>query len=69
MGPKLRYPTVHTITYYMTVFVVRSASLLQTLGMFKLPPGCLSFGPIEKDLMFFVTSACARRTGAAACAT
>ena len=27
---------------------------------------CLSFGPIEKYLMFFVTSACARRTGAAA---
>ncbi len=27
---------------------------------------CLSFGSIEKYLMFFVTSACARRTGAAA---
>ena len=29
--------------------------------------GCLSFGPIEKNIMFFATSACARRTGAAAC--
>ena len=28
--------------------------------------GCLSFGPIEKDTVFFVTLACARRTGAAA---
>ena len=27
--------------------------------------GWLSFGPIEKYLMFFMTSACARRTGAA----
>ena len=27
---------------------------------------CLSFGPIEKYFMFSVTSACARRTGAAA---
>ncbi len=28
--------------------------------------GYLSFGPIENNIMFFVTSACARRTGAAA---
>ena len=28
--------------------------------------GYLSFGPIEQNIMFFVTSACARRTGAAA---
>ena len=27
--------------------------------------GCLSFGPIEKYVMFFVTSACAKRTGTA----
>ncbi len=27
---------------------------------------CLSFGPIEKYIMFSVTSTCARRTGAAA---
>ena len=27
---------------------------------------CLSFGPIEKYIKFLVTSACARRTGAAA---
>jgi hypothetical protein len=30
-----------------------------------IPPGYLSFGPIENNIMFFVTSACARRTGAA----
>ncbi len=28
--------------------------------------GYLRFGPIEENIMFFVTSACARRTGAAA---
>ncbi len=28
--------------------------------------GYLSFGPIERYIMFFVTSACSRRTGAAA---
>ncbi len=33
----------------------------------QLPWGYLSFGPIVKyDIMFFVTSACARRTGASA---
>ena len=31
-----------------------------------LPAGTQSFGPIEKIVMFFVTSACARRTGTAA---
>ncbi len=30
-----------------------------------LPAGYLSFGPIEENIMIFVTSACARWTGAA----
>ena len=33
--------------------------------MIVVPVDYLSFGPIEKNIMFFVTSACARRTGVA----
>ena len=47
-------------------YPVRSDTPLVVRGYTPRPTvGCLSFGPIEKNVMIFVTSACARRTGAA----
>ncbi len=50
--------------------VVAEVALCQRLDMavrVRLPGGYPRFGPIGKNIMLFVTSACARRTGAAAC--
>ena len=43
--------------------------VLNNLGLCRIrcvPLGYLSFGPIEQNIMFSVTSVCTRRTGAAA---
>ena len=53
-------------TACMFVFAQSHALMsLRTHAAELVPPGCLSFGPIEKYFMFSVTLACARRTGAA----